>query len=378
LIAYYGALKVVFSKRHLKGADELQEDASRVHETGSLAIPTKPPTVGEAEIRIRPMLGLPSAADVADAARTISGVAFRTPLLFSPELDAVTGARVFLKPEVLQRSGSFKFRGAYNRLSRIPEDRKAAGVVAMSSGNHALGVAMAASLLGIRAVNVMPKDSPATKRERAAALGAEIVLFDRDKDDRVALAQSIAEERGAILVPPYDDFFIMAGQGTVGREIVEDLTTQELVPDTVLIPCGGGGLLAGCSLAIHEKVPTARIYSVEPAGFDDHARSFVAGERLSNSKTSGSICDGIMAPAPGELTFPINRQHVAGGLVVSDEEVKQAVAFAFRELKLVVEPSSATALAALLHERIDVRGQTVVAVLTGGNVDPGPFAGLIS
>ncbi|WP_163271912.1 threonine ammonia-lyase [Chelativorans alearense] len=306
----------------------------------------------------------------------ISGVAFRTPLLASPELDSITGARVFLKPETLQRTGSFKFRGAYNRLSRIPDDRKSAGVVAMSSGNHALGVATAAKLLGIRAINLMPKDSPATKRERAAAAGAEVILFDREKDDRVAMARAIAEERGAVVVPPYDDFFIIAGQGTVGREIVEDLNKLNLTPDAVLFPCGGGGLLAGNSLAIHEQAPSTKLYSVEPEGFDDHARSFIAGERLANRKASGSLCDGLLAPTPGELTFSINKQHVTGGLVVSEEEVKRAVAFAFRELKLVVEPSGAAALAALLNRRIDVTGQTVVAVLSGGNVDPGLFARL--
>jgi threonine dehydratase len=324
------------------------------------------------------VFGLPTAADVADAARAISGVAFRTPLLTSPELDAITGARVFLKPETLQRTGSFKFRGAYNRLCRIPDDRKSAGIVAMSSGNHALGVATAARLLGIRATCLMPKDAPAAKRERTAAAGAQVVLFDRDKDDRAALAQAIAEERGAVVVPPFDDFFIIAGQGTVGREIVEDLGRSGLAPDAVLYPCGGGGLIAGGALAIHEKAPSARIYSVEPEGFDDHARSFAAGERLANTKASGSICDGLLSPMPGELTFPINKRHVGEGLVASDEEVKRAVAFAFRELKLVVEPSGAVALAALLHKRIDARDQTVVVVLTGGNVDEELFAQLIS
>ncbi|WP_274424282.1 threonine ammonia-lyase [Chelativorans sp. YIM 93263] len=321
---------------------------------------------------------LPTAADVADAARVISGVALRTPLLTSPELDTITGARVFLKAETLQRAGAFKFRGAYNRLSRIPDERKAVGVVALSSGNHALGVATAARLLGIRATSVMPMDSPATKRERTAAAGAEVVLFDRDKDDRVAVANGIAEERGAIVVPPFEDFFIIAGQGTVGREIVEDLNELKLTPDAVLFPCGGGGLLAGSALAIHDQAPSTELYSVEPEEFDDHARSFIAGERRANQKASGSICDGLLVQMPGELTFQINKQHVTGGLIVSEEEVKRAVAFAFRELKLVVEPSGAAALAALLSQHIDVRGQTVAIVLTGGNVDAGLFAKLIS
>lgn len=324
------------------------------------------------------MFNLPTAADVTDAAHAISGVAFRTPLLTSHALDAITGGKVFLKPEMLQRGGSFKFRGAYNRLSRIRADGNSARVVAMSSGNHALGVAMAANLLGIRATILMPTDSPGVKRERTAAQGAEIILFDRDKDDRVAMARAIAAEFGAVVVPPYDDPFIVAGQGTVGREIVEDLEKAKLTPDAVLVCCGGGGLLGGIALAVHEQAPSTKLYSVEPEGFDDHARSFVAGERLANEKTSGSLCDGLLSQMPGELTFSINKQHVTAGLVVSEEEVKQAVAFAFRELKLVVEPSGAVALAALLSRRIDVAGQTVVAVLTGGNVDPALFTDLLS
>lgn len=323
------------------------------------------------------MPALPTAADVADAARLLAGVARRTPLVSSHELDAITGARVFLKAEPLQRTGSFKFRGAYNRLARIPDERKADGVVAMSSGNHAQGVATAAQLLGIRAAILMPKDSPALKRERTAAAGAEVILFDREKDDREAMAKALAAERGAIVVPPYDDFHIVAGQGTAGREIVEDLEAQGLKPDTVLVCCSGGGLLAGIALAVHEKVPGAAILSVEPEGFDDHARSFATGERQSNDRRAGSLCDGLLATTPGELTFAVNKDHVAGGLVVSEEEVKQAVAFAFRELKLVVEPSGAVPLAALLAGRIDVKGKVVAAVISGGNVDPALFATLV-
>jgi threonine dehydratase len=321
---------------------------------------------------------LPTAADVADAARAIAGVARRTPLLSSPELDEIASARVFLKPETLQRTGSFKLRGAYNRLSRIPAADRPKGVVAVSSGNHAQGVATAGRLLGIPVTCLMPADSPASKLERTRRAGAELVLFDRDGDDRNAMALDLAAKRGAVFVPPFDDFFIIAGQGTVGREIAEDLEAMGIAPDTVLVPCGGGGLIAGCSLAIHEKMPSATIRSVEPEGFDDHARSFAAGERCTNAKLSGSICDGLLSPEPGELTFAINRKHVAGGLVVSDEEVRQAVAFAFREFKLVVEPSGAVALAALLSGRIDVKDQTVAIVLTGGNVDADRFAGLVT
>lgn len=323
------------------------------------------------------MLELPTAADVADAARAIEGVARRTPLLSSPELDAIAGARVYLKPEMLQLTGSFKFRGAYNRLSRIPAEDRSNGVVAVSSGNHAQGVATAGRLLGIPVTCLMPADSPAAKIERTRRAGAELVLFDRDRDDRDALARELTARRGAIFVPPFDDFHIIAGQGTAGLEIAEDLAAAGLAPDTVLIPCGGGGLTAGCALAIHDRAPSAAIRTVEPEGFDDQARSFAAGRRLANTRTSGSICDGLLSPMPGELTFAINRDHVAGGLVVSDEEAGEAVAFAFRELKLVVEPSGAVALAALLAGRVDVRDQTVAIVLTGGNVDAMLFAEMI-
>jgi threonine dehydratase len=323
------------------------------------------------------MATLPTAADVADAARLIAPVARRTPLVSSEVLDAITGARVFLKAESLQRTGSFKFRGAYNRLARIPADKKQTGVVAMSSGNHAQGVATAAQLLGIRAAILMPKDSPQLKRDRTAAAGAEVILFDRVKDDRVAMANALAAERGAIVVPPYDDFYIMAGQGTAGREIVEDLSAQGLSPDTVLVCCSGGGLLAGIALAVHESAPGAKIYSVEPEGFDDHARSFAEGKKVANEKLSGSLCDGLLAQTPGDLTFAVNRDHVAGGLVVTEDEVKNAVAFAFRELKLVVEPSGAVPLAALLAGKIDVKGKVVVGIISGGNVDPAVFASIV-
>lgn len=320
---------------------------------------------------------LPTAADVADAARVIAPVARRTPLLRSEELDRLTGARVFLKAEPLQRTGSFKFRGAYNRLARLSEAERKAGVVAMSSGNHAQGVATAAQLLGIPALIVMPKDSPKLKRERTAAAGAEIVLFDRETEDRVAIATRIATERGAVLVPPYDDFYIMAGQGTAGREIAEDLDALGLKPDVVVAPCSGGGLLAGIALAVHELAPEAQIYAAEPAGFDDHARSLAAGERKANAKLAGSICDGLLAATPGALTFAVNKDHAAGGVTATEDEVKDAMGFAFRELKLVVEPSGAVPLAALLAGRLDVKGKVVAVVISGGNVDPGLFAKIV-
>jgi threonine dehydratase len=278
----------------------------------------------------------------------------------------------------LQHTGSFKFRGAYNKISSIPKDKHAAGVVAFSSDNHAQGVAAAAKLLGLRATIVMPKDAPKAKRERTAAFGAEVVLYDRDKEDREGIARAIAAERGAVVVPPYDDPFIIAGQGTAGREIVQDLAEMGLKPDVVVVPASGGGLTAGISLAIKDKVPSAKIYTAEPEGFDDTIRSIKSGKRESNPRLSGTICDGLMTGTPGELTFEINRRLVSEGLTASDEEVGRAVAFAFRELKLVVEPSGAIGLAALLAGKLDVRGKVAVAVLSGGNIDPALFNKLVA
>jgi threonine dehydratase len=323
-------------------------------------------------------VSLPTAADVALAAGRLEGVALRTPLLTSPMLDQVTGARVFLKAETLQRTGSFKFRGAYNRLSCIPPAARAGGVVAFSSGNHAQGVAAAAQLLGMPAVIVMPRDAPRPKRERTAALGGEVVLYDREREDREAIAAGIAADRGAVLVPPYDDPLIIAGQGTAGQEIVEDLARLGLAPDAVVVSASGGGLTAGVALAVKARAPQARVYTAEPQGFDDHARSFRSGRREANAALSGTICDALMARMPGQLTFAINRRLVGEGVVASDDEVARAVAFAFRELKLVVEPGGAVALAALLAGRLDVRDRVVVAVLSGGNVDPDLFCRLVA
>jgi threonine dehydratase len=323
-------------------------------------------------------VALPTAADVDAAAATLAGVALRTPLVTSPVLDAAIGARVFLKAETLQRTGSFKFRGAYNKISSIPKERRASGVVAYSSGNHAQGVAAAAKLLGMPAVIVMPSDAPRPKRERTAALGAEIVLYDRDREDRAAIARDIAERRGAVLVPPFDDPKIIAGQGTAGREIVEDLAKLGLVPEVVVIGASGGGLAAGISLAIKARVPAARIYTAEPEGFDDTARSFRSGKREVNARMSGTICDALMTQTPGAITWEINRKLIGEGVTATDEEVGRAVAFAFRELKLVVEPGGAIGLAVLLAGKLDVKGKIAVAVLSGGNVDAELFHRLVA
>jgi threonine dehydratase len=321
---------------------------------------------------------LPTAADVDAAAGRLAGIAHRTPLIRSAVLDARTGGRVFLKAETLQRTGSFKFRGAYNKLSAVAAQENPGGVVAFSSGNHAQGVAAAARLLGLPAVIVMPRDAPRSKRERTAALGAEVVLYDRERDDREVIAHEIAERRGAVLVPPYDDPLIIAGQGTAGREIVEDLAQAGLSPDVVLVNASGGGLIAGIALAVRARVPQARLYTAEPEGFDDHARSFRSGRREQNAAVSGTICDALMARSPGRITFAITQALVGEGVSATDAEVAAAVAFAFHELKLVVEPGGAVGLAALLAGKVDAGGKVVVAVLSGGNVDPDLFHRLVA
>ncbi len=313
---------------------------------------------------------IPTFADVEAAARKLDGVAVRTPLLNFPVLDELLGARVFLKAETMQRMGAFKFRGAYNKVSSIPKERRAAGVVAFSSGNHAQGVAAAAKLLNMPAVIVMPSDAPLPKRERTAALGAEVVLYDRDKEDREAIARAIADKKGAVLVPPYDDPLIIAGQGTLGLEIVEDLARLNLKPEIVVVGASGGGLAAGTALGIKAAVPDADIWTAEPEGFDDTLRSFKSGKRESNARMSGTICDALMTHMPGEITFAINSKLIGKGVSASDEETGRAVVFAFKELKLVVEPGGAIGLAALLAGKLDVKGKVVVAILSGGNIDP--------
>jgi threonine dehydratase len=320
---------------------------------------------------------LPTAADIAAAAERLKGVAVRTPLIQAPVLDERLRARVFLKAETLQRTGSFKFRGAYNRISQIPPERRAAGVVAYSSGNHAQGVAAAAKLLGLRATIVMPSDAPRLKRARTEALGAEVVAYDRDRQDRAAIAARIVAERGATLVPPYDDPLIIAGQGTIGVEIVEDLAALDLKPEIVVVGASGGGLAAGISLGVKARVPQAAFYTVEPEGFDDTLRSFQSGRREANPRHSGTICDALMSNTPGELTFPITRELIGQGLVATDAEVARAVRYAFEELKLVVEPGGAIGLAALLAGKLEVSGKVVVGVLSGGNVDAALFAKLV-
>src|SRR6202140_4719265 len=318
------------------------------------------------------------AADIDAAARVVAPFAVRTPLLSFPVLNERVGTRVFLKPEMLQRTGSFKFRGAFNKLSSIPMGSRSGGVVAFSSGNHAQGVAAAAQILNMQATIVMPKDAPLSKRERTKAYGAEVVLYDRDREDREAITGAIASKRGATLVRPYDDPFVIAGQGTAGREIAEDMAALGGTPDIVVAPVSGRGLMAVVSTPINGRFPQAVLRSAEPEAFDDHARSLRAGKRVSHRGEGRTICDALMASMPGEITFAINSRLLTKGLTASDAEVGTAVGFAFRELKLVVEPGGAVGLAALLAGQLEARGKTVVIVLSGGNVDADLYARLIN
>jgi threonine dehydratase len=316
----------------------------------------------------------PTLADIEDAARRLRGMAVVTPLLESPSLNARLGGRLLVKAEPMQRTGSFKFRGAYNRLCRLDGDAKRRGVVAYSSGNHAQGVAAAAQILGIPAVIVMPADAPAIKIRNTRSYGAEVVTYDRFTESREAIGQKICAERGATLVPPFDDPYIIAGQGTVGLEIVDQAQTLGARLDAVLAGCSGGGLIAGTAIAIAAKAPGTKVYVVEPQGFDDTGRSLRSGKREKNDPAARSICDALLAPTPGEITFPINSRLLAGGLSVTDDEVKQAMAAAFLELKLVVEPGGAVGLAAVLSGKFSIRDKTVAVICSGGNVDPATFA----
>ena len=291
-----------------------------------------------------------SLTDIEHALERLSGAALRTPLLRCAELSDRAGASVLIKPENLQHIGAFKFRGAYNRLAQLDQDEQRAGVVAFSSGNHAQGVAYAAKLLGIPATIVMPTDAPRIKLENTRRLGAEVRLYERQGESREQIASAIAAERGAVLVPSYDDPDIIAGQGTCGYELVEQAAALGMRPAALLVPCGGGGLLAGVSTAVRALLPETAIYGVEPENFDDHARSWKSGVRESVPGTHSTLCDSLMTPTPGALTWSINRTTVSNFLVVTEDEVRHAVSFAFRYLKLVVEPGGAVALAALLSK----------------------------
>ncbi len=316
---------------------------------------------------------LPTIVDVEDAARRLRGMAVITPLLESPVVNARLGGRLLLKAEPMQRTGSFKFRGAYNRLSRIDATAKKSGVVAYSSGNHAQGVAAAAQILGMPAVIVMPSDAPAIKIRNTRSYGAEVVTYDRFGESREAIGERLRRERGAVLVPPYDDPYIIAGQGTIGLELMDQAEAAGAALDAVLASCSGGGLLAGTATAIKSRQPRVEVYAAEPQGLDDMSRSLKSGRRENNDPAARSICDSLLAPTPGELTFSINSTLLSGGFAVSDDEVRHAMAVAFSEYKLVVEPGGAVALASVLSGKYAARGKTVAVVCSGGNVDTDVF-----
>jgi threonine dehydratase len=322
---------------------------------------------------------LPTFEDVHSAATQLRGMATRTPMLRNRFLDLDTERDVFLKPEMLQVSGSFKFRGAYNRISRLNDAERAQGVVAWSSGNHAQGVAAAAALCGARARIVMPEDAPAIKLDNTRALGAEVITFDRYSESREQIAQDLVARDGGILVPSYDDPHIIAGQGTTGLELFEDIAAASEQPlDAVLTCCGGGGLTAGIALSRDALSPTTHLFTVEPEGYDDHAQSLRSGERETVDTSVPSLCDALLAPTPGAMTWRINQPRVQAGLVVTEEEVRAAMRYAFRVLKVVVEPGGAVALAALLAGKLDASYRRVGIVMSGGNVDPALYAYIIS
>ena len=317
--------------------------------------------------------------DMITAARTrLNGRARRTPLLSSPFLDELAGRRLFVKAECLQHSGSFKFRGGWSALSGLEPAVRKRGVIAFSSGNHAQGVALAAKLHGVPSVIVMPSDAPKLKIDNTRAFGAEVVLYNRATEDRDAIGAKLAEERGLTLIRPYDEPLVIAGQGTVGLEVAEQAAEEGIAAADVLVPCGGGGLSAGVALALEAKAPGFRVRSCEPERFDDTARSLASGAFERNASLSGSVCDAIITPEPGKLTFPVLKRLAGPGLVVTDDEALHAMALAFKRLRIVIEPGGAVALAAALFHGGDIEGDAVIAVASGGNVDPEVFETALS
>lgn len=307
------------------------------------------------------------------AARRLDGHVRKTPLLSSPFLDEVAGRRLLVKPECLQHTGSFKFRGGWAALSAMDDETRKRGVLAYSSGNHAQGVAAAAQAHGVPAVIIMPSDAPQLKIDNTRALGAEVVLYDRAGESREEIGAHYEKTRGLTLVKPYDDPQVIAGQGTVGLEIAEQAAAEGVTSGDVLVCCGGGGLTGGVALALEARAPGLRVRPAEPEGFDDVARSLSSGQVESNPATSGSICDAILTPAPGEITFPILSRLCGPGIVITEDEALHAMALAFLRLKIVVEPGGAAALAAALFHGDEIQGDAVIAVATGGNVDPAMF-----
>lgn len=323
-------------------------------------------------------VALPGLADLRAARERLGGLIFDTRLVESPVLNARHGARILFKPETLQRTGSFKFRGAYNKISTLSPDERSRGVVAFSSGNHGQGVAASAQLFGIPAVIIMPSDAPRIKIDNVRGYGAEVVPYDRFGEDRMVIARRFMEERGMVLVPPYDDPAIIAGQGTIGLELVEQALALGVRLDAVIVPCGGGGLSSGISIAVKALSPETEVWVAEPEHFDDTRRSLASGSRSPNEAGHHSICDAILTREPGELTFEINRRTLAGSIAVSDEATAAAMRDAASLLKLVVEPGGAVALAALQSGEIALAGRCVAVVLSGGNADLSRYAEIIA
>jgi threonine dehydratase len=317
---------------------------------------------------------LPGFADVQAAAARLRAHVVRTPMLRHPVLDALTGGTVVVKPEPLQRTGSFKLRGAMNAALLMDPAARRGGIVSFSSGNHGQATAAAAHALGMPALVAMPSDAPAIKVESTRRWGAEITFFERRATDRNALAAALAADRGATIIPPFDHPHVIAGQGTVALELAEDARAAGLTLDALAVPVGGGGLIGGCALATEAAAPGAEVWAVEPAGWDDTRRSLEAGRRVSNDGTGPGLCDALLSMAPGELTFALNAPRLAGGLVVTEAEIFRAMRFAFEHLKLVAEPGGSVALAALLAGKLPARDRVVGVVVSGGNVDPAVFA----
>ncbi|MEE9454358.1 MAG: threonine/serine dehydratase [Paracoccaceae bacterium] len=307
------------------------------------------------------------------AAKRLAPVVRRTPLLSSPFLDEIAGRRVFVKAECLQHTGSFKFRGGWSALSGMPDDLRAKGVIAYSSGNHAQGLAYAAAKHAVDAVIIMPSDAPAQKIANTRALGAEVVAYDRMSEMREEIGARLSATRGLTLVKPYDEPLVIAGQGTVGLEIAMQAAEAGIGAADVLVPCGGGGLTSGVALALADSAPNLRVRPCEPTGFEDTGRSLLSGNRVVNAAMGGSICDAIVTPTPGKITFPILQKHCGPGLDVSDDEALRAMALAFTRLKIVLEPGGAVALAAALFRPDQIKGDTVIVVASGGNVDAQTF-----
>ncbi len=311
--------------------------------------------------------------DVRDAAQALSGIINRTPLLQNPDLDAKRAGRLLIKAECAQRTGAFKIRGAYNRIRQMSASEKQRGVITYSSGNHAQGVALASQLLGTSALIVMPEDAAPAKIECTRTLGAIIATFDRGSEDSDEVVSRLRAETGRIIVPPSGDWRVLAGAGTAALELFQQAQNMNTSLDAVLVPCGGGGLTAATAIVMRALSPKTQVFAVEPELFDDTRRSLVAGKRVANPKGQQTICDAIMTPTPNSLTFPINCKLLAGALVVSDDEVRAAMLFAYDQFKIVVEPGAAVGIAAVLSGKLDTKGKTIATFVTGGNIDPDRF-----